>query len=81
MEWNPTGNLCEFPAHAGMNRWEPSTRHTARRVPRTRGDEPWTNVGRGCEADEFPAHAGMNRIAPSHTPNRARVPRTRGDEP
>ena len=50
-------------------------------VPRTRGDEPASEVRAISLRPPFPARAGMNREPVVVVAYNGSVPRTRGDEP
>ncbi len=50
-----------FPAHAGMNRYQPARYKIDLCVPRACGDEPNDDFGMVDLDFVFPAHAGMNR--------------------
>ena len=70
-----------FPAHAGIIPKTKQEDMKMKRLPRTRGDNPWYEGDAGATGAGFPAHAG---IIPSPRIRRRRcwrLPRTRGDNP
>ncbi len=64
-----------------MNRDTVGRCHRVRRVPRTRGDEPWFCRDLRRDYEVFPARVGMNRQCEGRYFDESSVPRTRGDEP